>query len=172
MKTVGLYFGFICMLASLSAGAEDMYPVITYECNTAENVLKIKNEVKWDEEGRNFKYSAADGTYNPWDWVDVVKVAEGGKLINKKPPLELSCQLGKFTYRVVLEAKVFNRNYDGNCGNRLSVIASIFRGGNLLVDSKEFESFCHGNAPVVRGIKITGDTGEVKIVTVPKHQFY
>ena len=172
MKRTGFCFGIICLLASLHAGAEEAYPVITYECNTAENVLKIKSEVMWDEEGRNFKYSAAAGTYNPWDWVDIVKVAEGGKLINKKPPLQLTCQLGRFTYRILLEAKVFNRNYDGNCGNRLSIIATIYRGGTLLVDNKEFESFCHGNAPVVRGIKISGDTGEVNVVTVPKFQFY
>jgi hypothetical protein len=107
----------------------------------------------------------------PGDWVDIVKVAGEGRLINKKPPLELSCRLGKFSYRVLLEAKVFNRNYEGNCGNHISIIATIFKGGTLLVDHQEFESYCHGNAPIVRSIKVTG-AGEVNVVTIPNYQFY
>lgn len=173
MKRHGFVLAIFCFLVSQSAGAEDIYPVVTYECNATENVLKIKNEVKWDEEGKNFKYSVADGTYNPWEWVSIVSVAEGNaRLVNPKEPLVLNCKLGKDNYKITLEPKIFNRNYDGNCGNRISVIATILRGNILLVDHKEFESFCHGNAPVVRGIKISGDTGEVKVVTVPKHQFY
>jgi hypothetical protein len=165
--------GLFCLLAPFYAGAADVYPIVSFECNSAENTLKIKNEVKWDEEGKAFKYSAAEGTYNPWDWVSIVSVADGNaRLINKKAPLVLNCLLGKDNYKVVLEPKIFNRNYDGNCGNRISVVATVFRGNIIVVDNKEFESFCHGNAPVVRGIKISGDTGEVKVVTVPKFQFY
>jgi hypothetical protein len=165
----------IC-LASLftgtAAAAEELYPVVTYTCNTQEGMLKIKSEVKWDEEGRNFKYDPANGIYNPWTWVDIVKVAEGGKLITPKPPLKLTCAVGKYTYTIELEPKIFNRNPDGQCGNRISIIATIWRGGNMLLDHKEFESFCHGNSPVVRGVRITGSTGEMEIVTVPKYQFY
>jgi hypothetical protein len=173
MKQTGFYLGIMCLLASFHAWADSAYPVITYECNSAENILKIKNEVKWGDEGKNFPYSAATGTYNPWDWVTIVPVADGAsRLVNKKSSLILNCKLGRDVYKVVLDPKIFNRNYDGNCGDRISVIATIYRGNNLLVDHQEFESYCHGNAPVVRGIKISADTGEVKVVTVPKFQFY
>lgn len=159
-------------LTAFNAAADQVYPIVTYTCDPKENILKIKNEVKWDEEGRAFKYDPANGTYNPWDWVTIVKVAEGGRLITPKPPLKLTCALGKYTYTIELEPKIFNRNPDGNCGNRISVIATIWRGGNMLLDHKEFEAFCHGNAPIVRGVRITGANGEMEIVTVPKHQFY
>lgn len=173
MKRPGIYSGLLCLLAPLWAGAADLYPIVTVTCNTTESILKIKNEVKWDDEGKNFKYSVATGTYNPWDWVSIVSVAEGNaRLVNKKAPLVLNCLLGKDNYKIVLEPKIFNRNYDGNCGKQLSVVATIFRGNVMVVDNKEFESYCHGNAPVVRGIKITGATGEVQVVTVPKFQFY
>ena len=173
MKLTSFYLGIICLLAPVYTWASTAYPVVTYECNNAEKILKIKNEIKWDEEGRDFKYSAADGTYNPWDWVSIVPISDGNsRLVNKKTSLVLNCKLGRDVYRIVLDPKIFNRNYDGNCGDRISVIATIYRGNILVVDHQEFESYCHGNAPVVRGIKISADTGEVKVVTVPKFEFY
>jgi hypothetical protein len=175
MRNYGLILVIACLLAPLHVMALDgtVYPVVTFECNTNENSLKLKSEVKWDDEGRNFKYSVAEGTYNPWDWVSISKIADGtASLVTAKPPLELSCKLGRDTYKILLEPKIFNRNYEGNCGKQLSVIATIYRGNILLLERKEFESFCHGNAPVVRGIKIDAGSGDVKIVTVPKFQFY
>ena len=175
MRNAGLNLVMACCLAPFSVMAMEgsVYPIITFECNTAENQLKVKSEVKWDDEGRNFKYSVAEGTYNPWDWVSIEKIADDtAHLVTPKAPLILTCKLGRDAYKVVLEPKIFNRNYDGNCGKQLSVIATIHRGNILLVDRKEFESYCHGNAPIVRGIKIDAVSGEVKVVTVPKFQFY
>ena len=175
MRNLGLVLVTAGLLVAHNAMALDgtIYPVVTFECNTAENILKLKSEVKWDEEGRNFKYSVAEGTYNPWDWVSINKIADGNaSLVTAKEPMTLTCKLGRDIFKVILEPKIFNRNYDGNCGKQLSVIATVYRGNILLIDHKEFESFCHGNAPVVRGIKIEANTGDVKIVTVPKFQFY
>lgn len=173
MKRTGLHLGIFVLLAPLYVWADTAYPIITFECDSTENILKIKNEVKWEDEGRNFKFSDAEGTYNPWDWVSITKVADGNaRLVTQKAPLILNCKLGRDTYKVQLEAKIFNRNYDGNCGDKISAVATIFRGNILLVDHQEFESYCHGNAPVVRGIKVMAETGEVKVVTVPKFQFY
>ena len=63
MRNLGLILVTAGLLVAHNAMALDgtIYPVVTFECNTAENTLKIKSEVKWDDEGRNFKYSAADG---------------------------------------------------------------------------------------------------------------
>ena len=174
MKLLRRLLTLLCLLATQYALAEStVYPIVTYTCDSVGNILKIKNEVKWDDDGRNFKFSPADGVYNPWDWVTIEKIADGNaRLVTARAPLVLYCKLGREVYKVVLEPKIFNRNYDGSCGNRLSIIVSIYRGSDLLLDHKEFESYCHGNAPVVRGIKLEAGSADIKIVTIPKFEFY
>lgn len=163
----------LCLVGMLNVTSTlaAIYPVITYTCDPDEDVLKVKNEVKYDDEGKNFAYSETDGTYNPWDWVSIVDRGER-KLISENKKIELSCQLSNNLYKVILQPKIFNTNYLGNCGDRISVTVTIFRGGSVILEHKDFEQYCHGNAPVVRGVKVFGKSGEIKVVEIPKHQFY
>ncbi|TNF35016.1 MAG: hypothetical protein EP315_06505 [Gammaproteobacteria bacterium] len=161
----------IALMLNVSVALAAIYPIITYTCDPDEDVLKVKNEVKYDDEGRNFVYSEKDGTYNPWDWVRIEDRGER-RLVSESKRIELSCQLSNNLYKVLLQPKIFNANYLGGCGDRISVIVTIFRGGSIVLERKEFESYCHGNAPVVRGVKVFGKSGELKIVEIPKHEFY
>ncbi|HEY9053164.1 MAG TPA: hypothetical protein VIQ03_16570 [Gammaproteobacteria bacterium] len=171
MRKVLLLLLCIGVLLNGPSALAAIYPVITYTCDSDEDILKIKNEVKYDDEGKNFVYSVKDGTYNPWDWVSIVDRGER-RLVSQNKQIELSCQLSNNLYKIILQPKIFNANYLGNCGDRISVIVTIFRGGSVILERKEFESFCHGNAPVIRGVKVFGKSGELKVVEIPKHQFY
>ena len=157
--------------ASFSVRAETPYPIITVECNKQDDVLKIKNEVKWGDAGKNFKFSAEDGTYNPWDWVEFVKMSDY-RHVKQVKSVELSCELSLGRYKVILEPKIFNANYNGQCGDHLSAKVTIFYGTSLVVDKLPFESFCLGNADVVRGVKVFGNNGTHKIYKIPKSRFY
>jgi hypothetical protein len=162
------------LLSSLGnlAMAEDIaYPIITVTCDDANDVLKIKNEVKWNEAGKNFPFSEQDGTYNPWDWVKISVLKDTQTLIPQKE-LELSCQLSNNLYKIVLKPKIFNHNYTAKCGNRLSAIVTVFRGGSILVEDKALEEFCLGNSPVIRGIKVFGKSGQVKYYRIARHKFF
>ena len=171
MKT---FLGRVLLIAifSLPVLADEAYPVITFTCDKNKDVIKVKNEVKWGDEGRNFPFSAEHGTYNPWDWVSIEKEALGESKVVPVNKVELSCQLSNGIYKVILEPKIFNSNYLGSCGRKLSAMVTVFRGGALLLDKKPLEEFCRGNAPIIRGVKVMGKTGKVKLYRIAKHRFY
>jgi len=163
------FWGLLLMSAfSQPVLADNAYPVITFTCDKAADVVKIKNEIKWNDEGKNFPYSPQRGTYNPWDWVT------RNKTQNIKPvrKIELSCQLSNALYKVILEPKIFNHDYQAACGKKISVMVTVFRGAALLLDKKPLEEFCHGNTPIIRGVKVFGKTGKVKLYKIAKHRFY
>lgn len=153
------------------AWSERTYPIITYTCDSKDDVLKIKNEVKWGEAGKNFAFSAKNGTYNPWQWVEIVD-RNDRKLVRQTKSIELNCKLSGIVYRVVLEPRLFNPDFNGMCGKKLSVKVSVYAGNDVLLKSKEMERFCRGNTKVIRGIKVYGKTRRVKLYEVPRHKFY
>ena len=159
------------MLQVPAVWADQSYPVITYTCDQKKDVLKIKNEVKWGETGKNFVFSGAEGTYNPWDWVKF-EDKNGRRLVRQNKSVELNCELSGTVYRVVLQPKLFNPDFNGQCGNKLSVKVSIYMGKAILFENKELERFCRGNAQVIRGIKVFGKKRRVKLYQIPKHKFY
>lgn len=159
-------------LFSLPVAADEAYPIITFTCDKASDVVKIKNEVKWNAEGKNFQYSAERGTYNPWDWVKLGKFGNKDSVVQPVSKVELSCQLSNGIYKVILEPRIFNHDYQGSCGKKLSAMVTVFRGGALLLDKKPLEEFCHGNAPIIRGVKVFGKSGKVKLYKIAKHRFY
>ena len=161
----------VCFLIAPFALAEQAYPIITFSCNQAEDVLKIKNEVKWGNAGKNFNFSAENGTYNPWDWVQIVD-RKGRKLVRQKKSVELNCDLSGTLYRVLLEPKLFNPDLNGNCGNKLSARVSVYMGELAMIENKDLEKFCVGNARVIRGIKVFGKKRELKLYEIAKHKFY
>lgn len=163
--------GLLIITASTRADTEKAWPIITFSCDKENSQLKIKNEVKWGEAGKNFPFSAEQGTYNPWD---LIKKDDRGEriLLSESARLNLSCRLLAAEYRVVVRPKIFNVNMKGKCGDRLSVIVSIYENDVLKLEEKPFETFCFGNSPVVRGIKINGMTGKLKVYEVPRSRFY
>jgi len=157
--------------ASILADTERVWPILTFTCDKAKNVVKLKNEVKWGEAGKNFEFDAQQGTYNPWE---LVEFEEKGKkmLASEKSQFKLDCTLGKSKYRFLVKPKFFNTNFYGKCGNRLSVTVSAYKDETVLLEDKPLEAFCHGNVPVLRGLKIKGGASKVKLYSVPRSQFY
>jgi len=166
LLVLGLFFSF-----TAHASTDRAWPIITFTCDKTKNEVKLKNEVKWGEAGRNFKFNAKQGTYNPWA---LIAFENRGKrrLVSEKAQLNLSCQLGKAKYRFVIKPKIFNTNFFGKCGDRLSVKVSVYKGKSILIEDKVMEAFCHGNAPVLRGIKVKGENSKVKLYKVPRSRFY
>lgn len=161
----------ICTLPVSAVWAERPYPIITYSCDKDKDVLKIKNEVKWNEAGKNFAFSVKNGTYNPWDWV-TIEDRNGRRLTRQNKSIELVCELSGTLYRVVLEPKLFNPDFDGPCGDRLSVKVSVYMGRAILLENKVLERFCRGNTKLIRGIKVLGKERRIKIYSVARHKFY
>ncbi len=157
---------------SVPANAEERaWPIITFTCDKENNVLKIKNEVKWGQSGEIFPFDAANGTYNPWS---LVKMEDRGKrrLVSESERLSLSCRLFGTDYRVVVRPKIFNPNFFASCGDRLSVIVSVYAGESVLLEEKPMEKFCHGNTPIIRGIKVSAQNNKIKVYEVSRSRFF
>ncbi|VAW68193.1 hypothetical protein MNBD_GAMMA09-1783 [hydrothermal vent metagenome] len=153
------------------AQSERAWPIITFTCDKAKNEMKLKNEVKWGVIGKNFNFNKSKGLYNPWD---LVKIEERGKykLVSEKKQLKLKCKLARAEYTLVVKPKIFNPSFAGKCGDRLSVKVSVYKGKAILIEDKDMEKFCHGNAPVMRGIKVTDANSKVKLYEVSRSRFY
>lgn len=174
MKTLLQPLISICLLfiVSLSASADSSraWPIITFTCDKAKNEVKLKNEVKWGEKGEKFPFSVEQGTYNPWGLVEMEE--RGARtLVSEKKKLNLSCELNGINYRFVISPKIFNPNFKGRCGDRLSVKVSVFKDKYTLLENKHMEPYCHGNAPILRGMKIQGGSNKVKLYKVPRSRF-
>lgn len=170
----GILLIYLCLIFSAggTVRAENIpYPIITVTCDDANDVLKIKNEVKWNDAGKHFPFSPEEGTYNPWEWVKINTVNSEQKVVQRRE-LELACQLSNNLYKIVLKPKIFNHDYQGKCGKHLSAMVTVFRGGSILVEDRALEEFCHGNAPVLRGIKVFGKSGRVKYFKIARYKFY
>lgn len=158
--------------SSFAHGSTDRaWPIITFTCDKANNEVKIKNEVKWGNAGKRFPFNAEQGTYNPWELVNIVDRGDL-RLVSGKSELNLRCQLDQAEYVFVVKPKIFNPNFKGKCGDRLSVKVSIHKGVSTLLEDKAMEGFCHGNNPVIRGIKVKGENSKVKLYKVPRSRFY
>jgi len=174
MKTVvqPLIIISILSIISFSAHAENSraWPVITFTCDKSNNEVKLKNEVKWGEEGKKFPFSVEQGTYNPWEWVNMEE--RGTRtLVSEKQKLNLSCELKGINYRFVISPKIFNPNFNAKCGDRLSVKVSVYKDKYTLLENKDMEPSCYGNTPILRGIKIQGGSNKVQLYTVARSRF-
>ena len=172
MKSLMTYILFLQMISS-SVLADTMHPVITYTCDVKADLIKIKNEVKWNEEGAAVKYSDGDelALFNPWNWVKMEN-RPPRKLVSESQTIEKTCQLSSGIYKVLFRPHIFNVNALAKCGDQISVKVTVLRGGTILQEALPMQAFCHGNAPVLRGIKVFGDTGKIKLYPVPRHKFY
>ncbi len=171
LKRLKMPVGFILVLYSVMAQADRPWPIITFTCDPSKNEVKLKNEVKWGESGKNFAFNAEQGTYNPWELI-AYEDRSKRKVLSQKTELNLSCKLGAVNYRFVIRPKIFNPNIEGKCGDRLSVVVTVYKGETIILMDKPMESFCFGNAPVLRGIKVKGGSNKVKLYKVPRSRFY
>ena len=71
---------------AVTASAEDsiIYPLITYKCNPAADIITLTNTLLKGDEGASYKYSDAEGTYSPWDLVDIDRKPDRTRIIRTK----------------------------------------------------------------------------------------
>ena len=170
LKIIFLLLG-VFISSFVHATTERAWPIITFTCDKAKNEVKIKNEVKWGVAGQKYPFNAEQGTYNPWDLVKIEARGER-KLISEKSQLQLKCRLNQADYTFFVRPKIFNTNFNGKCGDRLSVIVTIRKNSSTLIEEKDMESFCRGNTPVLKGIKVLGKNSKVKLYKIQRSRFY
>lgn len=154
-------------LWSSTSFAKDYFPLITYQCDQAKDLILVTNKLLKDGEEKSFKYSDADGTYSPWDLVEIKNnVIVDSKAITK------TCKLSSGEYTVVLEPQIFNHDLTGMCGANISTAITVLSKNVALLERKAFEFHCSGNTKIITGIKVIGKTGEIKTREVPRYKYY
>lgn len=167
-KTVllaGLFWASFCCASN--ALAKDSFPLITYECNSAKDFLLITNTLLKDGKEKNFNYSDAEGTYSPWDLVEI----KDNNIVDVRS-IKKECQLSSAKYTVIIEPQIFTRELDGICGANISTALTILANNIEVMERKAFEFHCSGNTQIITGIKVMGDTGEIKTRTEPRYKYY
>ena len=159
-------------LLATNAINKDSYPLITYECDQAKDIILVTNKLLKDGEEKDFKYSEADGTYSPWDMVTI----KNNMIIDSRS-IRKECKLSSAEYSVILEPQVFNpkltdQKLDGFCGATISAAITVLSNNEEILERKPFEFHCSGNTKVITGIKVIGKTGEIKTREVPRHKYY
>mgnify|MGYP001823782467 FL=1 len=154
-----------------SHAADTIYPLITYQCDTDADVLTITNSLLKGGKGVNFNYSAEDGTYSPWDMVEIAHQTDSTRIIKATKETTI-CKLSSGEYTVILEPQIFSKDLNGSCGATISGAVTIILDGFELLERTAFEDYCHGNAPIITRITVFGKTGEYSIKRIAKYKFY
>jgi len=166
-----LLFTLCSLLWLRTANAETYYPLISYQCDTTADIIKITNSLLPAEKARDFNYSSAEGTYSPWKMVDIETI-NGTSVITHTREITNNCKLSSGEYMVKLEPQVFSKELTGNCGDSISAAVSVELNGVEIQERLPFEDFCLGNAPVITQVTVLGKTSQVKIKRIPKYRFY
>lgn len=156
---------------STAYAAKDFYPLITYKCDPEADILTITNTLLRGEDGANFQYSEEDGTYSPWNMVDIARKTDTTRII-KSSKVTNTCALSNGEYTTVLEPQIFSKDLEGQCGSNISGAVTVITDGIDLLERTAFEDYCHGNAPIITRITVFGKTGEYKIKRIAKYKFY
>ena len=163
-----LLFAFVTAPAH---AAEAIYPLITYKCDTDADMITITNSLLKNDEGASYNYSDADGTYSPWNMVEINRSTERTRIVRTRKIVK-KCTLSSGEYTVTLEPQVFSRNLSGTCGASISTAFTITYDGIDIKERTPFEDFCRGNSPIITRVTVFGKTGEVKIKRIPRYKFY
>lgn len=153
------------------ADDKTIYPLITYNCTPGSDIVKVTNSLLKNDVGKTYNYSDADGTYSPWDLVEIKRTAEKSRIVKTKKLIK-KCTLSSGEYTLTIEPQLFGRDLNGRCGASISAALTITYDGVDILERTPFENFCHGNAPVIIRVTTFGKTGEVKIKRIPKYKFY
>ena len=163
----------VCILnwTVAASAAEALYPLITYKCDADADILTITNSLLKGDLSANFQYSAKDGTYSPWDMVEIAHKTDSTRII-KSTKVTNNCKLSSGEYTITLEPQIFSKDLNGQCGATISGAVTIIFDGIELLERTAFEDYCHGNAPIITRITVFGKTGEYKIKRIAKYKFY
>ena len=150
---------------------ETTYPLITYKCNPEADIITLTNSLINSDEGASYQYSDKNGTYSPWDLVEINNKTEGTRILRTKKIIN-QCELSSGEYTITLEPQVFNRNLDENCGASISSAFTVSHDDIDIQQRTPFEDHCRGNSPIITRVTVFGKTGEVKIKRIARSKFY
>lgn len=171
LKVVTILSPFFALLWVEAYAGEKIYPLVTYKCDPGTDTAVVTNTLLKDGAGETYNYSDAEGSYSPWDLVEIENANDKSRIV-KTSKITKACTLSSGEYTFTIEPQLFGRDLDGRCGATISTALTITFDGVDILERTAFENFCHGNAPVVIRITTFGKTGEVKIKRIPKYRFY
>jgi len=145
--------------------------LVTYSCDTSADIITLTNSILDSKDGAKYHYSDIDGTYSPWNLVDIEQKNNHSRIIRTKKIIK-TCTLSTGQYTVTLEPQIFNRDINSECGASISSAVTISYNGIDIQERTPFEDYCRGNAPIVTRITVFGRTSEVKIKRVPRYKFH
>lgn len=154
-----------------ATAAEAIYPLITYKCNAEADIITLTNSLLKSDEGAAFNYSDEDGTYSPWNLVEIDRRAEHTRIVKTKKVVN-NCTLSSGEYTITLEPQIFSRNLNGTCGATISSAFTVSFDGFDIKERTPFEDYCRGNSPIITRVTVFGKTGEVKTKRIPRYKFY
>lgn len=151
--------------------AEAIYPLVTYKCNAEADIITLTNSLLKSDEGAAFNYSDEDGTYSPWNLVEIDRRTEHTRIVRTKK-ITKKCTLSSGEYTITLEPQIFSRNLEGTCGATISSAFTISFDGFDIKERTPFEDYCRGNSPIITRVTVFGKTGEIKTKNIPRYKFY
>ena len=154
-----------------ATAAEAIYPLVTYKCNTEADIITLTNSLLKSDEGAAFNYSDEDGTYSPWDLVEIDRRTERTRIVRTKKIVK-TCKLSSGEYTITIEPQVFSKNLSGACGTTISSAFTVTFDGFDIRERTPFEDYCRGNSPIITRVTVFGKTGEVKVKRLPRYKFY
>ncbi len=167
---ISCYF-IVAAYATNTSASEAIYPLVTYKCNPEADIITLTNSLLKSDEGASYNYSDKDGTYSPWDLVEIDRRTERTRIVRTKKITKI-CTLSSGKYTITLEPQVFSRNLSGTCGASISTAFTVSYDGIDIQERTPFEDYCMGNSPIITRVTVFGKTGEVKIKRIAKHKFY
>ncbi|NOQ87641.1 MAG: hypothetical protein GQ550_01850 [Gammaproteobacteria bacterium] len=154
-----------------ASATEVIYPLVTYKCNPEADIITLTNSLLKSDEGASYKYSDEDGTYSPWDLVEIDRRTERTRIVKTKKIVK-TCKLSTGDYTITIEPQVFSRNLSGTCGATISSAFTVTLDDFDIQERTPFEDYCRGNSPIITRVTVFGKTGEVKIKRIARHKFY
>ena len=151
--------------------AEAIYPLVTFKCNPESDIATLTNSLLKSDEGASYKYSDADGTYSPWNLVEIDRSTARTRIVKTKKASN-TCKLSSGEYTITLEPQVFSRTLSGACGASISSAFTVTFDGIDIQERTPFEDFCRGNSPIITRVTVFGKTREIKIKRIPRYKFY
>lgn len=172
MAKLKLFFlSFVILAWTVETSANNtIYPLVTFKCNPEADIVVLTNSLLPSDEGAAYQYSDENGTYSPWNLVEINNTARTRIVRTKK--ISKQCILSSGKYTVTLEPQVFNRDLAGDCGAWISSAFTVRHNGREILPRTPFEDYCHGNSPIITRVTVFGKTGEVKIKSIPRTKFY
>lgn len=150
---------------------DTIYPLISYKCDADADILTITNSLLKGEAGASFNYAAENGTYSPWDMVEIARKTDSTRII-KSSKITNICKLSSGGYTTILEPQIFSKDLDSQCGANISGAVTIILNDAELLERTAFEDHCEDDAPIITRITVFGKTGEYNIKRIAKYQFY